>query len=164
MNSDVTKSLSIVIPAYNEELRLGDQLARAVDWLEREARDFEILVVDDGSTDRTLDVGRSFADRGVRCIRFDENRGKGAAVRRGVLESRGARVLMSDADFSTPITELGKLESHLASAPIVIGSRAVAESEILTHQPFYREWMGKTFNLMLRLFGVWGLSDTQCGF
>jgi dolichyl-phosphate beta-glucosyltransferase len=157
-------ALSVVIPAYNEEPRLASSLERALAWLEAEGRAFEILVADDGSTDATAAIAASFTDRSVRLLRLERNQGKGAAVRRGVLASRGARVLVSDADFSTPIEDLLRLEPHLAEAPVVLGSRAVPGAEVLIHQPFYRELMGKTFNKLLRLFGIWGVNDTQCGF
>lgn len=156
--------LSIVIPAFNEEDRLASGLEKALDYLEAREISHEILVADDGSTDRTSDVARDFSLRGVRAIRLAQNQGKGAATRRGVLTSLGSRVLLSDADFSTPIEELEKLEARLAEAEIVIGSRAVAGSEVRLHQPFYRELMGKTFNKLIRLLAVQGLSDTQCGF
>ena len=157
-------ALSVVIPAYNEEPRLAQGLEKALEWLVTDGRSFEILVVDDGSTDATASIATGFADRGVKLLRLEHNQGKGAAVRRGVLSSRGEKVLISDADFSTPIEDLARLEPHLADAPVVLGSRAVAGSEVLIHQPFYREFMGKTFNKLLRLFGIWGVNDTQCGF
>jgi dolichyl-phosphate beta-glucosyltransferase len=156
--------LSIVIPAFNEELRLGESLGAVLDWLEHHRRSFEVIVVDDGSTDGTAALADGFASRGVRSIRLPRNSGKGAAVGRGVRASRGRRILISDADFSTPIEEIEKLESRIEEAPIVIGSRAVSGARILRHQPFYREVLGKIFNRLLRLVGVWGLSDTQCGF
>lgn len=156
--------LSIVIPAYNEEPRLAAGLEKALAWLADRDGDFEILVVDDGSQDATAQEGRAFASQGVRVFRLGENQGKGAAVRRGVLESRGQCVLISDADFSTPIEDLARLEPYLAEAPVVLGSRAVEGAVITRRQPLYRELMGKTFNKILRLFGVWGIHDTQCGF
>ena len=156
--------ISLVIPAYNEAARLGSTLERAVEYLSLRGVSYEVLVVDDGSRDRTVQVAEGFADRGVRVIRHERNRGKGAAVRTGVLASRGDEVLLSDADASTPIEELEKLERSLASAPVVFGSRAVAGADVRQHQPFYRELMGKTFNRIIRLLGVRGVSDTQCGF
>ncbi|HWN43337.1 MAG TPA: dolichyl-phosphate beta-glucosyltransferase, partial [Thermoanaerobaculia bacterium] len=134
------------------------------DYLSRRGLSYEVVVVDDGSRDRTVQVAEAFADRGVRVIRHEQNRGKGAAVKTGVLASRGAEVLLSDADASTPIEELEKLQRRLPEAPVVLGSRAVAGADIRQHQPFYRELMGKTFNLIIRLVGVHGLNDTQCGF
>lgn len=135
-----------------------------MEYLSRRGASYEVLVVDDGSRDRTIQVAEGFADRGVRVIRHERNRGKGAAVRTGILASQGAEVLLSDADASTPIEELEKLERSLAAAPVVFGSRAVAGADVRQHQPFYRELMGKTFNLIIRLLGVLGVHDTQCGF
>lgn len=159
-----TPELSVVIPAFNEENRLGASLDAALAYLEKRGLPFEVLVVDDGSLDRTVEVSRAYEERGVLTLLQGTNLGKGAALRRGVLESRGARVLFSDSDFSTPIEEIEKLEARLAEAEIAIGSRAVRDSEVTLHQPFYRELMGKTFNKVIRLAGVDGISDTQCGF
>lgn len=156
--------ISVVIPAYNEAERLGSTLERTVDYLSRRGISYEVLVVDDGSRDRTIQVAEAFADRGVRVIRHERNRGKGAAIKTGLLASQGSEVLLSDADASTPIEELAKLERRLPEAPVVLGSRAVAGADIRQHQPFYREVMGKTFNLIIRIAGVRGLNDTQCGF
>lgn len=156
--------ISVVIPAYNEAERLGSTLERAVDYLSRRNLSYEVLVVDDGSRDQTIQVAEAFADRGVRVIRHERNRGKGAAIKTGLLASQGSEVLLSDADASTPIEELAKLERRLPEAPVVLGSRAVAGADIRQHQPFYREVMGKTFNLIIRVAGVRGLNDTQCGF
>jgi dolichyl-phosphate beta-glucosyltransferase len=158
----MTVELSVVVPAYNEARRLGPSLERALSYLRQRGISFELLVVDDGSRDGTAAVAAAFAE--VRVLRHERNRGKGAAVRTGVLASRGERVLISDADFSTPIEELPKLERHLADAALVVGSRAVAGALIREHQPAYRELMGKTFNLLIRALGVRGLRDTQCGF
>jgi dolichyl-phosphate beta-glucosyltransferase len=157
--------LSVVIPSYNEEKRLAAGLRQALEYLGRRGLPYELLVVDDGSRDRTAELAETFAGQGVRVLRHERNRGKGAAVRTGVLASRGDRVLLSDADFSTPIEELEKLERRLQDGtPLVIGSRGVADSQIEKRQPFYREMMGKTFNRLIRLFGVRGIRDTQCGF
>lgn len=156
--------LSVVIPAYDEAARLGPSLRRVVDYLRSRGVDYEVLVVDDGSGDGTAEVARGFAADGVRVLVHAENRGKGAALKTGVLASRGERVLLTDADLSTPIAELAKLEPRLAEAELVLGSRAVAGAEIRERQPIYRETMGKLFNLLIRLVGVRGLRDTQCGF
>jgi dolichyl-phosphate beta-glucosyltransferase len=156
--------ISVIIPAYNEAERLGSTLERAVDYLSRRGVSYEVLVVDDGSRDRTVEVAEAFAGNGLRVIRHEQNRGKGAAIKTGLLASHGTEVLLSDADASTPIEELEKLERMLPEAPVVLGSRAVAGADIRRHQPFYRELMGKTFNLIIRLAGVRGLHDTQCGF
>jgi dolichyl-phosphate beta-glucosyltransferase len=165
MNDDPAVDLSVVVPAYNEAGRLEPGLRRAVEYLAGRGRPFELLVVDDGSRDATSAVAAAFAAQGVRVIRHERNRGKGAAVRTGVVASRGARVLISDADFSTPIEEVEKLEARLGNGtPLVLGSRGLASSQVQQHQPFYRELMGRTFNLIIRMVGVRGIRDTQCGF
>lgn len=156
--------LSIVIPAYNESLRLGSTLQQVVDYLRRDGRRYEVLVVDDGSADDTSQVAEGFTSQGVKVLRQEVNRGKGAVLRVGVLASRGDEVLLVDADLSTPIQDLEKLRPRLAEAPVVVGSRAVAGAHITRRQPFHREMMGRTFNLLIRLLGVRGLRDTQCGF
>jgi dolichyl-phosphate beta-glucosyltransferase len=156
--------LSIVIPAYNEAARLGPTLERILGYLAGQKIAAEVLVVDDGSTDRTAAVAESFAGRGVVLLRQDRNRGKGAALRSGVVASRGAAVLLVDADLSTPIEDLERLRPYLAGAELVLGSRAVPGANILQHQPIYRELMGRTFNLLIRAVGVRGFHDTQCGF
>ena len=156
--------LSIVIPAYDEEGRLGPSLRRVLEYLTGRGDGAEVLVVDDGSRDGTADVARGFAAEGVRLLAHAGNRGKGAAVRTGLAASRGRRVLITDADLSAPIEELERLEPHLAEAELVLGSRALPASELLRRQPRYRELMGKGFNLMVRAAGVRGIRDTQCGF
>lgn len=156
--------ISVVIPAFNEASRLAPSLRQALDYLARRGASYELLVVDDGSRDATAEVAEGFAGEGVQVIRLERNRGKGGAIKTGMLASRGELVLLSDADFSTPIQEVEKLERWLAEAPVVVGSRAVAGSQIDQRQPFYRELMGKTFNRIIHLLGVRGVRDTQCGF
>lgn len=158
--------LSLIIPAYNEELRLGQNLGPMWRGLRRRFSSFELIVVDDGSTDGTARVVEDFASEHpeVRLIRYDRNRGKGYAVRCGVLSSRGNWVLFSDADQSTPLREVGKLLKALEESDIAIGSRAVRDAHIIQSQPFYRMMMGKTFNKMVQLLAVPGILDTQCGF
>ena len=161
-------ALSVVIPAFNEEERLGPSLLLAIEYLSerrrRTGRTFEILVADDGSSDRTVEVAERFSGQGVRTVRLPRNRGKGAAVKAGVLASRGERVLVSDADFSTPIEEIEKLESHLDGAEVAIGSRAIRGADVRERQPLYRVLLGKAGNKVIRLFAVGGIADTQCGF
>jgi len=156
--------LSVVIPAYQEAARLGTTLDRVLGYLEDRGGDFEVVVVDDGSSDATAEVAAGYAPRGVAVQRLETNRGKGAALKAGVARTRGRRVLLTDADLSTPIEDLPRLEARLGEADVVLGSRAVAGSEITRRQPAYRELMGKVFNLLVRMAGVRGLSDTQCGF
>lgn len=156
--------LSIVIPAFNEESRLDATLDTILDYLGESALSYEILVCDDASTDATRELAAGFAGRGVRVDSVAENRGKGAAVRRGVVASRGDWVLVTDADLSTPIEELTKLAAYRDRADFVLGSRATSESNITRRQPLFRQLMGKTFNLIVRSLGLADIHDTQCGF
>ena len=161
MNS--LEPLSIIIPAYNEGDRLGHTLERIIEWVDEHIPKTEILVVDDGSSDHTVAVAESFAPR-VNLISYRPNRGKGYAVRTGVLASTGKTVLFSDADLSTPIEECRRLGEALQDADIAIGSRGLPESDIVQEQPWYRQTMGKTFNKIVQFMAVRGVSDTQCGF
>jgi dolichyl-phosphate beta-glucosyltransferase len=156
---------SLVIPAYNEANRIAPSIAWIAKYLRSRSETWEVIVVDDGSRDGTASAAREAAkasDLPLRVIELPVNRGKGAAVRAGVLESRGEWILISDADLSTPIEEWEKLRE--SGAPIAIGSRALDETLIRRKQPWYRRTMGKTFNLFVRLFSIRGIRDTQCGF
>jgi len=160
--------LSIVIPAYNEAGRLPASLDRIIAYFDAHEADYELLVVDDGSTDDTAGVAeaivRRLGERG-RVLRNPQNLGKGASVRRGMLAARGKRVLFSDADLSAPIEELVKLEQALdGGAGVAIGSRGVDRSLIEERQSLGRILMGRFFNLIVQVFAVRGISDTQCGF
>jgi dolichyl-phosphate beta-glucosyltransferase len=159
--------LSIVIPAYNEESRLPASLGTIAAYIgaRPSAPRIEVLVVDDGSADATGACAEEAGRRHglfLRVLRFPANRGKGAAVRAGCLEAAGDLVLVSDADFSTPIYEWEKLAS--ANAPVAIGSRALDESLVKERQSLGRVAMGKLFNRLVRLLLVPGIRDTQCGF
>ncbi len=156
--------LSVVVPAYNEASRLGESLVQMLAYLERRGKPFEVLVVDDGSVDATVEVASEFGHRGVWVLELARNRGKGAALRHGVVASSGEKVLLTDADLSTPIEELAKLEARLGDADLVLGSRSVEGARIEVRQPWHRETMGKIFNLMIRLLGFGDFRDTQCGF
>lgn len=157
-------ALSVVIPAFNEGRRLGPTLETVLAYLEGRGEGFEVVVVDDGSADDTTAVARGYETRGVRTLRLECNRGKGGALRAGVLETSGAAVLLTDADLSTPIGELELLERRLPQAAVVLGSRATDDARVTVHQPIHRELMGKAFNLILRLLRMTDLHDTQCGF
>lgn len=159
--------LSVIVPAYNEEGRIGRTMAGIRGYLEGRPYASEIIVVDDGSLDRTAaraeDALRGFPD--ARILRRSANRGKGFSVREGVLTARGAFVLFSDADLSTPIEELDKFWPLIdEGGDVVIGSRALPGSDIRIRQNPVRELMGKTFNLFVRLLLFRGIPDTQCGF
>src|SRR5262245_34609683 len=158
-------ALSVVIPAYNESARLPRTLARLDAYLRAAHPDHEILVVDDGSTDATAAAARAASLRSLSVIDYAPNRGKGHAVRRGMLAARGARRLMTDADLSTPIEDLDRLAKALdAGADIAIGSRALPDSNVVVRQPFYREAMGRLFNVFVRLLVLPDLKDTRCGY
>lgn len=157
--------LSVVIPAYNEEQRLPRSLARVREFLAGCSASYEILVVDDGSRDGTLAAARAAAGPELRVLTGDSNRGKGHAVRRGMLAAQGERRLMTDADLSTPIEDLPRLEAALrAGADVAIGSRAVQGSRVEVRQGAFRESAGRAFNLLVRLLLLPGIQDTQCGF
>lgn len=169
MNTDPPIRLSVVIPAYNEEARIGRTLARVAEYLAGRDYAAEILVVDDGSTDGTREVAAGALAAGpvpLRLLALPANRGKGAAVREGVLAARGEIILFSDADLSTPIEEAARLleRQRETGADAVLGSRALPDSRITRPQGRLRQLAGKTFNLMVRLLTGLPFRDTQCGF
>lgn len=157
--------LSLIIPAYNEEKRLEKSLNRIFEYFDQKDYSLEVIVVDDGSADNTADIAEQYKRSEINVIRQPKNAGKGAAVRAGMIKASGDVRVFSDADLSTPIYEIEKLFSLLnAGADVAIGSRAVDYSMIKEHQPFYREFMGKTFNKIVQLLVIKGIKDTQCGF
>jgi len=159
--------LSVVIPAYNEEQRLPRSIESIERYLDSSRPDYELILVDDGSTDGTRKVMAEAAARNpkVRIEALPANRGKGGALAAGVAVARGDQVLVTDADLSTPIEELAKLEAALkAGAGVAIASRSVKGSQVEVAQPVYRVLMGKVFNLIVQAVLLPGIWDTQCGF
>jgi dolichyl-phosphate beta-glucosyltransferase len=160
--------LSVIVPAYNEERRIAATLERIYKFLATKDYDFEIIMVDDGSTDGTVAVAeksRCATDHKLAILKNVINRGKGASVRNGIAASSGKYVVFSDADLSTPIEELdGFIDMMDKGCDVVIGSRASAGSRVVVRQPFYRQTMGKVFNLLVKAILLKGLNDTQCGF
>lgn len=159
--------LSVIVPAYNEELRLPATLAEMRSYLDGLGEAYEVIVVDDGSRDRTVAVAEEYAAGWpqLQVLPQRVNRGKGAAVRAGMLVARGELRLFSDADLSTPIDELPRLRERIGGpCAVAIASRALAGSVIEEHQPGRREMIGRTYNRLLQVIALPGLHDTQCGF
>jgi dolichyl-phosphate beta-glucosyltransferase len=159
--------LSVVIPAFNEADRLPSYLQEVVGFLERRGELWEVIVVDDGSTDGTGAVVRELAENqpSVRLLPFGRNRGKGAAVRAGMLAARGDLRLFADADGATPIAELKRLEAALGpDVDVVIGSRALPGPAVALRTRRHRMVAGRVFNWLAARLGVRAVADTQCGF
>lgn len=158
--------LSIIIPAYNEDKRIKKTLEKILNYLSIISYTWEIILVDDGSTDRTSDNSREIIkDTRLIVIKNPVNMGKGYSVKKGILASKGEIVLFLDADLSTPIEEMDKMLLWIEKGyDIVIGSRALPDSIIELPQAWYRQSMGKIFNLLIRAFVLKGFKDTQCGF
>jgi len=159
--------ISIIIPAYNEEKRILKTLKKIYEYLKNKKCDFEIIVVDDGSKDKTVNVVSNFADgkKEVKILKHEKNMGKGAAVKTGVLSASGDLVLFTDADLSTPIEEIEKLKKSIEIGyDISIGSRGLKESKIIIPQPWHRRIIGKIFPLLVRILVINDFKDTQCGF
>jgi dolichyl-phosphate beta-glucosyltransferase len=160
-----TPYLSIVIPAYNEENRLPRTLERVLAFLDAWERTAEVIVIDDGSRDATIARAREVGGERVLVSPNEQNRGKGYSVRRGMLLAKGEYRLMTDADLSTPIEEVDRLLAKAQEGyDVVIASRAVQGANVEIRQPWYRENMGRVFNLFVRTLTGLALKDTQCGF
>ncbi len=163
----VPPELSVVVPAYNEEQRLERMLRDALSELRRRGQPCEVIVVDDGSRDGTsalvLRLAADFPE--LRLIRLPENRGKGYAVRTGVVNAHGRHVVFADADGATPFQELERLERALRDgADVAIGSRALAQADVTVAARLHRRVMGRVFHALVSLLAVRGFRDTQCGF
>lgn len=162
--------VSIVIPAFEEQDRLGASLEKIVEYLRSSSTSAEIILVDDGSKDETAASAENYFaeinDIPTRVVRYEQNRGKGYAVKTGLLEAAADIALFSDADLSTPISEMPKLIDPITSGEVDVtfGSRALDRTLIGTHQPWRREQGGKVFNLVVRTLTGMPFWDTQCGF
>ena len=164
--TDRPVALSLVVPAYNEALRLPGTLERTRPLLDAAGEPYEVIVVDDGSTDGTAEAARRYtaAWPELEVVRLPVNAGKGAAVREGMLRARGAHRAFSDADLSTPLEELAGLRARLGGdCQVVIASRGLPDADIQVRQPKRRELMGRTYNLLLRLLVLPDIHDSQCG-
>jgi dolichyl-phosphate beta-glucosyltransferase len=159
-------SLSVVIPTFNEEERIVDTVSLLAGYLDRQGESYEVIISDDGSHDGgPLLVADEFADRSdVRLIREERNRGKGAAVRRGVLAARGDVIIFTDADLSYPVETIGMCVEALQDYDVVAGSRDLPGSEIEITPPLLRRITGVMFKSLVRKTVLPGFTDTQCGF
>jgi dolichyl-phosphate beta-glucosyltransferase len=158
---------SVVIPAYNEEKRIQETLFEADRYLSRQKYAYEIIVVDDGSTDKTFEIVENLKSRikNLIILKNKNNQGKGSAVRQGMLAAKGAYRLFADADNSTPIIELEKLLPFAEKYDIIIGSRGMKGADIISSQPWPRKFLGNCYGLAVKIFaGLGGFYDTQCGF
>jgi len=158
--------ISVVIPAYNEERAIATAIRRVADYFSRLGKSFEIIVVDDGSSDRTSSLVREEMKNYpmLRLLRNDTNGGKGLAVKRGALAADGEWILFLDADLSTQPEEFEKLEPAMRDHDVIIGSRALPDSQITRHQTFLREFGGRFFNKIVQWYMGIPFHDTQCGF
>lgn len=160
------REISIVIPAYNEEARLPQRLDEIIPYLEKDNYDYEIIIVDDGSKDKTVEYAKRWMrkNKRIRLLENETNMGKGFSVKKGMLASTKRFVLFTDSDKSTPIDELKNAFRYIKDYDIVIGSRAIKGSNIVVKQPFYKVLFGKGGNLLIQLVATRGIHDTQCGF
>lgn len=159
-------ALSVIVPAYNEERRIIPTLERICAYCQQRGDSYEVIVVDDGSADGTVAVVQAFASEhpSVQVIATEQNRGKGHAVRSGVLHATGSIVLFTDADNATPIEEFAKLEPFLRDHEVVIGSRYAEGSNIVVAQPPLRVRISRLANRLIQFMLLDGIMDTQCGF
>lgn len=160
--------LSVIIPAYNEENRISESLDKIYGYFEPSGKKYEVILVDDGSADGTVNISQRSALAAcgkLKIISNDRNRGKGFSVKRGILASTAEYVLFTDADLSTPITEFKNLSKAMSEGnDIVIASRSVGTSRLVMAQPWYRQTMGRVFNFFVKGLLLPDYNDTQCGF
>lgn len=159
--------LSVIIPAYNEQKRLGPNLKPVLDYLKKNYPNHELIIVDDGSSDQTAQAVRDaiFNNLRSKLISYTPNRGKGYAVRQGVLASVGQQVLFMDADLSTPLDQIPLILAELKTSDVVIGSRGRADSDIRQKPPLFRRLASYIFDqIKFTMVGLRQFKDTQCGF
>ena len=161
------KSISVIIPAYNEGKYIEKAVREISNYLWKTFGSFEIIAVDDGSTDETLSILRNLSSKvsGLKVLYNGKNMGKGYSAKSGVLSASGKYIMFTDTDLSVPIDEIGKFVKKIdEGADVVIGSRAIKGANIIKGQNIVRKNMGRTFNLLIRMLLFSGIRDTQCGF
>ena len=156
--------LSIIIPAFNEEYCILSTLKDVLFFLEKKDFEYEVIVVNDGSADKTVSIVNQISHPALRLISHTKNKGKGAAVKTGVSNSNGDLILFMDADNSTNISEISKFLPKISQNNIIIGSRALKKSQIVVHQPVWKELFGKLGNELIKIITGLKINDTQCGF
>ncbi len=156
--------LSVIIPVFNEQKRLGN-INSIIDFFKKQKFSWEVIIINDGSTDKTLKLLNSLQKKlKFKLVSYAPNRGKGAAIKQGMLSAKGKYRFFLDVDLSTPITEFNKLLPHFKKYPIIIGSRKMKNSKIIIRQPIVREALGKMFTKMSQTILQMDISDFTCGF
>jgi len=156
--------ISIVIPAYNEARRIVRTLKKVTDFFDKSKKEYEIIVVSDGSTDKTCEIAQNFPSKRIRVICIKDNFGKGFGVNQGVFAAQGEEILFIDADSSTPIEQFDDLNEFASESEVVIGSRYLKKSKIKLKQPLIRILGSRIGNLLIQAMILPGFPDTQCGF
>lgn len=159
-----TLRFSVIIPVYNEERRIGHTILKIMKYMNQHNYEYDIIIVDDGSTDHTIDVIKNFKNNKISLLRNKKNIGKGYSIKKGVLFAQKDYLLIIDADLSTPIEELENFINYTKHYDIIIGSRRMEGSKKPIRQPFYRIIAGGTFSYLVNLFLLRDIKDTQCGF
>ena len=165
--NSVNLKVSVIVPAYNEERRITPTLNDIISFLEKRKEQYEIIVVDDGSKDQTSSIVNAIRQNNPRVslLKFNNNHGKGFAVRAGMLKAQGQYLIFTDADGATPFQEINRLEQALHNgADIAIGSRAIPSEDTQVSARFHRKYLGRIFNLMVNFILLPKVADTQCGF
>ena len=157
-------SISVILPAWNEEKIIRKNAQYILLYLSSKKHDFELIVINDGSSDNTLAEIKKIKHKNLVVLDNEKNLGKGFTVRKGILNAKKKYILFLDTDLATPIEELEKFIPYMKTYDIIIGSRAVKGADITKSQPFYRVFIGKCFNVFVQILTIRGIKDTQCGF